>query len=144
MNASREADKAKLAAGAENIRKAEKEAAASKANTEKINEKWLTPSRDIKAVLKDRGKILPDHIGLKLAEDTSIAECLQVLDWAVAFGHHIQFLIGDVINFGFAKWGDKYRQAMEQTGRAKSTLVAYASVARRIPAAQRKAALSFS
>jgi len=135
-----ESGKAKLAKGAAKIREAETEAATSKP----IGDKALTPTRDIKAVLKDRVKFLPGHTGLTLDDDTSLAECLQVLEWAVALGNHIQFLIGDVINFGFVKWGNKYQQAMEQTGRAVNTLAHYASVARRIPARQRKAVLSFA
>ena len=130
---------AKLAKGAAAIHKAESET-----RSEGINEKWLIATRDIKAVLKDRVKFLPDHMGLKLHDDTSIAECLQVLDYVVAVGEHVQFWIGDVLNYGEAKWGKKYHQAIEQTGRAKSTLKHYASVARRIPVDRRKATLSFS
>src|SRR5215813_619235 len=98
----------------------------------RMNDKLLVRTRDIKVVLKERVKFLPEHVGLSLSDDTSIAECLQILDYVVQLGEHIGFLIGDVLNYGEAKWREKYRQAMEQTGRAKGTLVTYASVARRI------------
>jgi len=53
-------------------------------------------------------------------------------------------MIGDVINFGNAKWGEKYKAALNQTGRARSTLKNYAWVARNIPPNKRVAALSFT
>jgi len=53
-------------------------------------------------------------------------------------------MIGDVVNFGTAKWGEKYTAALNQTGRAYSTLRQYSEVARRIPPKQRVAALTFT
>lgn len=101
-------------------------------------------TRPIKELIADRVTILDGSIGVKIAEETPLEEVLRIMDWATAMNDHIGFMIGDIINFGETKWGAKYHQALKQTGRAKSTLVAYASVARRIPAARRKAALSFS
>lgn len=111
--------------------------------TGKLLLKDLEPTRPIQAVLKDRVTFLDDYIGLKLHEDTTLPESLQIVGYMVELGEHVQFLIGDAINFGYTKWGDKYKHAMWQTGRANSTLRQYASVAQRIPAQRRKASLSF-
>jgi hypothetical protein len=131
-------DKAKLAEGAKAIKKAEAQA--------KKPEPMVIPAstRDIRDILKDRVTVLDGSIGVKLASDTPIEECLRIMDWATTMSDHVGFMIGDVINFGQSKWGDKYQQAMEQTGRAYKTLADYASVARRIPAAKRRSSLSFS
>ena len=137
---SNRADKAKLDKGAAKIREAEKQAAASKP----INEKALAPTRDIKAVLRDRVEFLPRHLGMVVADDTTLAESLQICDWAIALGEHVQFLIGDAINFGRAKWGEKYWEAIKRTGRAYDTLRHYAETARKIAHSKRIAHLSYS
>jgi hypothetical protein len=53
-------------------------------------------------------------------------------------------MIGDVLNAGRVRWGDKYTVALNQTGRALSTLKGYAEASRKIPIAKRVAALSFT
>jgi len=111
----------------------------------KLSDKELAPTRDIKQVLRDRVKMLPGHVGLTLADETTLAECLQILGYTLELRDGVQFLIGDVINFGYVKWGEKkYRQAMEQTGRAYDTLRHYSETARRIPRRKRLAHLSYS
>src|SRR5437660_4379553 len=104
-------DKAKLAAGAVEIRKAQKLVA--------MPSPVVIPesTRPIKEILRERVKILPGHIGIKLADDTPIEESLRVLDWTTTLADHVGFMIGDVLNFGEAKWGEKYTQALAQTGR---------------------------
>lgn len=133
-------DKEKLTAGAKEIEKAKKELA--KAKPEPLVLKEST--RDIREIVNERVTVLPGSIGVKLADETPIEECLRIMDWAQAMSDHVGFMIGDIINFGSAKWGDKYQQAMEQTGRAYATLAHYAMTARRIPADKRVPALSFS
>ena len=139
---SKNSDKGKLAEGAEEIRKAQKEAREEKAELGSL----VIPdsTRPIEDIVRDRVIVLDGHIGLKLAEDTPIEESLRVLDWATQMSDHVGFMIGDVLNFCQAKWGEKYTAALNQTGRAKSTLKHYANVAARIPAAKRSAVLSFS
>jgi hypothetical protein len=134
-------DKEKLAAGAAEIRKAEAQAADDKPFTEKE----LKPTREIKEVLRDRVTVLDAHLGLKLSPHTTPAENLQILDHVVQMGDHVQFLIGDVINEGQWRWGEKkYNDAMNRTGRSRGNLWNIASIARRIPFKFRKAELSFS
>jgi hypothetical protein len=150
----KQSDNAKLA---EKIHTAKKEAKESKAAKEKKAKKKtevLAPlesiaipesTRDIKDILADHVTVLDGHIGLKLSDDTPIEESLRVLDWTTALSEHVGFMIGDVINFGHKKWTrEKYQLALNQTGRAYSTLTKYASVSAAIPAEKRKTALSFS
>jgi hypothetical protein len=108
----------------------------------KFDEAYAT--RPIEHILRERVTILKGHIGLKIAGGTSLAESLRILDWTMAMHDHVGFLIGDVINFGHAKWGDKYKAALKQTGLALSTLKTYAKVSARIPIEQRKATLSYT
>jgi hypothetical protein len=138
---SKNGDKGELAKGAEEIRKAQKEARGEKTELGPL----VIPdsARPIEDILRDRVTVLDGHIGLKLAEDTPIEESLRVLDWTTQLSDHVGFMIGDVLNFGHTKWGEKYTAALNQTGRARSTLRQYASVAARIPPGQRKACLTF-
>ena len=133
-------DKAKLAGGAAAIRKAEKE----RDNQKPFTQKELTPTRDVKEVWRDRVAVLDGHIGLKLKPETTPAENLQVLDYVVQLGDHVQFMIGDVLNDGDFRWSDKYKDAVSRTGRGRGNLWNIASIARKIPAKYRKTALSFS
>jgi hypothetical protein len=54
------------------------------------------------------------------------------------------FWIGDLLAYGEAAWGEKYTQAVEATGHKIGYLMNIASVAQKIPAAERHAGLSFS
>lgn len=133
------------ASSAAEIKKLEQEAKAEKKPAAKPEPLVIPESkRDIREIVNDRVTVLPGSIGVKLAEETPIEECLRIMDWAQAMSDHVGFMIGDIINFGAAKWGDKYQQAMEQTNRAYSTLAHYAMTARRIPAEKRVPSLSFS
>src|SRR5262245_38647636 len=99
--------KEQLAKNADEIKKAEKELAKAKKPEPLVIPK---STRDIREIVSDRVTVLPGSIGVKLADDTPIEECLRIMDWATAMSDHVGFMIGDVINFGSAKWGDKYRQ----------------------------------
>jgi hypothetical protein len=162
---SKKSDKRRLDEGAAKIRKAEKEAKEGSAGSAtwqdpkpengkgKKAKKVAAPAepvvipestRDIKEILADRVIMLPGSIGLRIADNTPIEESLRVLDWATTMSNHVGFMIGDILAFGAAKWGEKYKAAVNQTGRAYSTLKGYLETARRIPQANRVAALTFS
>lgn len=131
-------DKAKLDAGAAKIREADKQAK---------KEKAVTPAkstRPLADILRDHVIVLPDHIGLTLSDTIPLEEQLRVLDWTTQLSDHVGFMVGDVLNHGQHKWGDKYTAAINQTGRAKSTLKNYAWVARSVPPEKRLASLTFS
>ncbi|SRR6266478_42093 len=138
--------KAKLAAGAAKIRKLEKaKKGGKKADPPKVEPVVIPEStRPIEEIIKERVTVLPGSIGLKIADNTPIEESLRVLDWTTTLSNHVGFMIGDVLNFGMAKFGEKYKAALNQTGRAYSTLAGYAETARRIPASNRMAALTFT
>lgn len=55
-----------------------------------------------------------------------------------------QFWIGDCINWGETAYGEKYAQAVSETGLDEQTLMNYASIARRVPAHVRRVELSWS
>jgi hypothetical protein len=133
-------DKGRLAAGAAEIRKAE----ANLLDEKPFTNSELKPVRDIKEVLHDRVKILDGHLGVKLSPQTTPAENLQILDYVVQMGDHVQFMIGDVINDGDWRWGRKYMDVLNRTGRSGGNLRNIASIARRIPIRCRKVELSFS
>jgi hypothetical protein len=83
-------------------------------------------------------------ISLTLPEDLEydhwerIGRQLQRADMAV------QWWIGDWLNFGERKYGEKYAQAIEETGRAMQTLKNYAYVARQIETSRRRDVVDFS
>jgi hypothetical protein len=129
----------KLAAGADKIKKAQADAKAKVAPLE-IKE----TTRAIEEILKERVEILPHSVGLKIDKETPIEENLKILDWASAMNDHVGFFIGDVLNHGQHAYGEKYQRALNQTGRAYSTLAQYAEVARKIAPSARIAALSYT
>lgn len=129
--------KEKLADGAKAIKQAEKDATVEKVEIPKS-------TRDMAEILKERVTVMPGNIGLKLDDETPIEESLRILDWTQALSDHVGFMIGDVLNFGQTKWGTKYTAALNQTGRALSTLKGYAEASRKIPVEKRVSALTFS
>lgn len=137
-----------LADGAKAIRDAEK-AQKDSAKSQKaaaVVEKVEIPktTRTTEEVVKDRVTVMPGNIGLKIDSETPIEESLQILDWTTMLSDHVGFMIGDVLNFSNAKWGDKYTAALNQTGRGLSTLKGYAETAKKIPYDKRVATLTYS
>lgn len=83
-------------------------------------------------------------VSLKLPEGLAfdhwhrIGRQLQLADLAV------QWWIGDWLNYGESRYGEKYTQAVEETGRAKKTLMNYAYVAKAIETSRRRDVVDFS
>lgn len=67
-----------------------------------------------------------------------IGRQLQLADLAV------QWWIGDWLNYGESRYGDKYTQAVEEFGRKKQTLMNYAYVARKIEPSRRREIVDFT
>lgn len=67
-----------------------------------------------------------------------IGRQLQLADLAV------QWWIGDWLNYGESRYGEKYTQAIEETGKAKKTLMNYAYVAKAIETSRRRDVVDFS
>jgi len=129
--------KQKLDEGAKKIRDLK-----SKVEKEKI--KIVESKRPAEAIWRERVTVLPGSVGLKIDKATPIGECLRILDYTLTLNAHVGWMIGDVTNFGKHAYGEKYQQALNQTGRAYSTLAAYAETAARIAPSDRIAALTFS
>lgn len=146
----KKADDAKLAKGAAKIQKAQKEKTAKRVKKKPETAPPLEPvvipesTRPIQDIIRERVTVLDGHIGLKLADDTPLEESLRILDWTTTMSDHVGFMVGDVLNFGEKKFGEKYKAALIQTGRAYTTLRRYSSVAAQFPPEQRVAKLSFS
>lgn len=58
-------------------------------------------------------------------------------------GKSIGFIIGDWINYGEKRWGEKYGEALARTGLAYQTLLNYAHVARKVQFSCRQEKLGF-
>ncbi len=67
-----------------------------------------------------------------------IGRQLQLADLAV------QWWIGDWLNYGESRYGDKYTQAVEEFGRKKQVLMNYASVAKRVETSRRREIVDYS
>jgi hypothetical protein len=52
--------------------------------------------------------------------------------------------LGDWLNYGEAAYGERYAQAVEATGRSKTTLLEYGRVARAVPRSRRRPSLTFT
>ena len=76
--------------------------------------------------------------GLSYDDWSAIGETLQRMGFA------IQFAIGDWLNYGERAYGEKYAQAILDTGRSYQTLMNYAYVANKIEFYLRRENLSFS
>ena len=56
----------------------------------------------------------------------------------------VMWWLGDLLNFAQSKWGEKYTQALEDTGYEYDTLARASYMASRFPPDRRRAGLSFS
>lgn len=94
------------------------------------------------AELERTGAITETSLQLPPDVDWDVYESLAYL-----FGRiHRQsaWVIGDLLNYGEAVYGEKYAQAAESTGLAQSTLENYCSVCNRVPRSRRRKQLAFS
>lgn len=83
-------------------------------------------------------------VGLKLDENLTFDEWKGIgLQLQLMHGS-VGFWIGDWLNFGERKWGEKYAQAIEETGLDYGTLRNYAWVSRELPLSLRRDNLSYS
>lgn len=131
--------RAKLAAGAKNIK------AAAKSNGSKPRVVNNTPDGalpeieecdlDAPALMKKRVKIDTLRSSLTLDDKTTPGEYVKIFDNFTDYGERFQFLIGDLILAGetLPSFEGKYVQAMLSTGRSLDSLKAYRSVALHTP-----------
>jgi hypothetical protein len=81
--------------------------------------------------------------GIEFHEELSFEEWEALGQKLAPVGKSIGFIIGDWINYGEKRWGDKYEEAMMRTGMAYQTLRIYAHVARRVQLFARTNKLDF-
>lgn len=70
--------------------------------------------------------------GIEFHEELSFEEWEALGQKLSPVGKSIGFIIGDWINYGEKRWGDKYEEAIKRTGMAYQTLRLYAHVAKRV------------
>lgn len=70
--------------------------------------------------------------GIEFHEELSFEEWEALGQKLAPVGKSIGFIIGDWINYGENRWGDKYEDAIKRTGMAYQTLRLYAHVAKRV------------
>ena len=87
--------------------------------------------------LEETDVALPDGIkwnatSLELPDDLSVEDWQRVGHFLRYLENAVQFWIGDWINYGEHRYGEKYTQALEATDLAEKTLRNYSYVARNI------------
>lgn len=144
--------KAKLAAGAAELRKLQAEEKSKKVSSKtlpaksggklEVIPKIVESKEDINTIMGKCVVMSSDNGSLKLSPDTTTGEYVRIFDNVTGLGERVQFLIGDLINQGaeLKAFEGKYAAAMSSTGRSIDTLKAYASAAKHTPPAWRKLA----
>jgi hypothetical protein len=81
--------------------------------------------------------------GIQFHEELSFEEWEALGQKLAPVGKSIGFIIGDWINYGENRWGDKYEEAIKRTGMAYQTLRDFAYVARKVDLSFRNDKLDF-
>jgi hypothetical protein len=81
--------------------------------------------------------------GIQFHEELSFEEWEALGQKLAPVGKSIGFIIGDWINYGENRWGDKYEDAIKRTGMAYQTLRDFSYVARRVQLSFRNDKLDF-
>lgn len=97
-------------------------------------------------VIAEHGPFFLTATGAIVAEGAIVTfeEWEEALKWSRDVEQSAGFWIGDLLNYGEAKYGEKYSQALEATPFAEKTLRNAASVANKIAPAQRRADVPYS
>lgn len=82
--------------------------------------------------------------GIEFHEELSFEEWDDLGTKLAPVGKSIGFIIGDWINYGEKRWGDKYEEALARTGLAYQTLADFAYVARKVHFSVRNEKLDFT
>ncbi len=76
--------------------------------------------------------------GIQFTEELSFEEWDALGQKLAPIGKSIGFIIGDWINYGEGRYGERYEESLKRTGLAYQTLRNYAYVARRVEMSLRK------
>lgn len=82
--------------------------------------------------------------GIRFNEELSFDEWDALGQKLAPLGRSIGFIIGDWINYGEARYGEKYERALERTGMTYTTLANFSYVARKVEISLRNEKLDFT
>jgi hypothetical protein len=83
-------------------------------------------------------------IGLQFNQDIEYDQWLRLMATLQQLTTAFQFAIGDALNYGQKRYGEKYAQAMDATGCAYQSLANWSWVASRVPITNRVAGISWT
>jgi len=82
--------------------------------------------------------------GIQFHDELSFDEWEALGKKLAPLGKSIGFIIGDWINYGEARYGEKYERALERTGMTYTTLANFSYVARKVEISLRNEKLDFT
>lgn len=83
-------------------------------------------------------KIAITPTGIEFKEELTFEEWDALGQKLAPIGKSIGFIIGDWINYGENRWGERYEESLNRTGLAYQTLANYSYVARKVEFSLRK------
>ena len=83
-------------------------------------------------------------VGLEFKKDIEYDQWLRLMATLQQLSTAFQFAIGDALNYGQKRYGEKYAQAMDATGCAYQSLANWSWVANNVPIDNRVAGLSWT
>jgi len=83
-------------------------------------------------------------VGLYFNHDIEYDQWLRLMSTLQQLSTGIQFSIGDALNYGQKRYGEKYSQAMDATGYAYQSLANWSWVSNNVPISNRVAGLSWT
>lgn len=89
------------------------------------------------------GKVTIDRAGITFHEDLTFEEWEFIGQQIAPMSKAIGFIVGDWINYGAPRYGQKYNEAMQATGLAYDTVKKFALVAKSIGLGRRHPNLDF-
>ncbi len=100
-------------------------------------------------VVVDHGPFMLTKTGVVICDgrrekDVTFEEWSLATEWVQRVNSSVSFWLGDLLEFGERKFGDKYTAAIEATGLAEQTLTNAAYVARHVPIERRRQNVPFS
>lgn len=82
--------------------------------------------------------------GVDITGDPTFEEWTDATEWVNKVNSAVSFWLGDLLEYGEKRWGDKYAQAVEVTGKGLQTLTNAAYVARNVPKANRRPGVHYA
>lgn len=86
---------------------------------------------------------IADKNGIQFNGELSYEEWNAIGEQIIPMAKSIGFMVGDWVNYGESRYGEKYKDAVRRSGLTKETLFQYAHVARRVQILERSKVLDF-